>query len=162
MAPDPSPDDVVVETWIAAPPEEVFPYLTDPRLMVRWFGVVADVDARPGGIFHVQVNGRDWATGCYIEVSPPRRVAFTWGWEDSGHGVLHGLPPGSTTVTIDLVPENGGTRVTLRHAGLAGDLARDHERGWTHYAARLKTVGEGGDPGPDPFVKAAASRPATS
>ena len=161
MAPDPSPDDVVVETWIAAPPAAVFPYLTDPRLMVRWFGVVAEIDARPGGVFRVQVNGRDWASGRYTEVDPPRRVAFTWGWEGP-LGSRHGVPPGSTTVTIDLAPENGGTRVTLRHSGLGGDTARDHEHGWTHYASRLKIAGEGGDPGVDPFVTAAAARPSTS
>ena len=38
---------------IAAPPEVVFSYFTDPQLMVTWIGQRADLDARPGGRFAV-------------------------------------------------------------------------------------------------------------
>lgn len=157
MAPDPTEDDVVVETWIAAKPEAVFPYLTDPARMVRWFGVEAAVEPRPGGIFRVNVNGKDTARGVVTEVIPPRRIAFTFGWE----GGVHGVPPGTTTVTIDLAPERGGTRVTLRHSGLVGEDRDRHRHGWTHYASRLTVAAEGGEPGVDPFVTAAATRPPT-
>ena len=42
---------------IAAPPEVVFPYFTDPQLMVTWIGERADLDARPGGTFAVDFGG---------------------------------------------------------------------------------------------------------
>ncbi len=145
---DPNPDAVELEVWIAAPPEAVFPFLTDPARLLRWIGVAATIEPAPGGLFRVDMNGRDVARGAYVEVVPPRRVSFTWGWEGGGHGI----PPGTTTVTIELEPERGGTRLRLRHEGLRGDNRARHAHGWRHYVARLKTAAEGGEPGPDPFA----------
>jgi uncharacterized protein YndB with AHSA1/START domain len=143
-----SGDDVVVEIWIAAPPEAVFPFLIDPGRLMRWIGVAVAAEPRPGGLFRVDINGSDVARGAYVEIIPDRRVVFTWGWE----GGSHGIQPGATTVIVDLLPENGGTRLWLRHGGLRGDNRTRHAQGWAHYAARLKTAAEGGDPGPDPLA----------
>jgi len=143
-----SSDDVEVEVWIAASPEAVFPFLTDPDRLLLWIGIAAQIEPVPGGPFLVGMNGRDVARGVYVEVVPHRRVVFTWGWEGGGHGV----PPGTTTVTIDLAPEKGGTRLRLRHAGLRGDNRNRHAKGWGHYTARLKIAAEGGEPGPDPLA----------
>src|SRR5690349_20882172 len=145
---DSSDDAVRVEVWIAASPEAVFPFLTDPDRLLLWIGIAAQIEPVPGGIFLVGMNGRDVARGAYVEVVPHRRVVFTWGWEGGGHGV----PPGTTTVTIDLTPENGGTRLRLRHEGLHGDNRNRHAMGWGHYTARLKIAAEGGEPGPDPLA----------
>ena len=41
---------------IAAPPETVYAFLTDPEKLVRWKGVSAELDARPGGIYRVDVR----------------------------------------------------------------------------------------------------------
>ena len=46
-------------------------------------GVSALLDPRPGGAFRVEPNGRDVVLGEYIEVEPPHRVVFTWGFERS-------------------------------------------------------------------------------
>src|SRR5919198_26603 len=64
------------EIRIAAPPEVVFPYFTDPARMVHWMGVAALLDPRPGGTFRIEANGRDVVRGEYVEVDPPRRVVF--------------------------------------------------------------------------------------
>ena len=139
-------DDVVeLEIWIDAEPETVFPFLTDPDRLARWIGMAVAAQPTPGGLLRIDMNGRDVARGTYVEVIPHRRVVFTWGWE----GSMHGVPPGTTTVTIDLEPRNGGTQLRLRHAGLRGDNRTKHASGWTHYIKRLKIVAEGGDPGPD-------------
>ncbi len=147
---DIDPDDapVELEIWIAASPEAVFPFLTDPDRLLRWIGIAAALDPAPGGIFRVDMNGRDVARGAYVEVIPHRRVVFTWGWE----GGAHGVPPGTTTVEIDLQPERGGTRLRLRHSGLRGENRARHAGGWSHYTARLRTAAEGGVPGPDPLA----------
>jgi uncharacterized protein YndB with AHSA1/START domain len=58
-----APPDFVREVLIAAPPEEVFPYFTDPEKMVAWKAVDATLDARPGGIFRIDVTGHDVARG---------------------------------------------------------------------------------------------------
>ena len=146
MAEDPG-TPVELSIWIAAPPEAVFPFLTEPEKLVQWIGLVAELEPRPGGLFRVDMNRRTIVRGQYLEVQPPGRVVFTWGHED---GTL--LPAGSSTVEIMLTPEGGGTRVRLRHSGLPESEQQAHRFGWTHYLARLKTREEGGDPGPDPYA----------
>jgi uncharacterized protein YndB with AHSA1/START domain len=144
-------EPVVKEIFIDAPPSIVFQFLTDPQKMIRWMGVVAEIDVRPGGIYRLDPNGRDVIRGEYIEVIPHRRVTFTWGFERPSQG-LAAVPAGSTRVEIDLLPEGTGTRIRLTHRQLPPDARDRHERGWGHYLLRLKTVSQGSDPGPDPYA----------
>ena len=62
-------DTVEREVRIAARPETIFPFFTDPAKMVRWKGVHATLDPRPGGIYRVDVTGRNVAKGEYVEVN---------------------------------------------------------------------------------------------
>lgn len=141
-------DAIEISVRIAAKPSTVFRYFTDPERMVRWQGVRAQLDPRPGGDFLVDITGRDVAIGRYVEVVPDERVVFTWGWEGNS-----GVPPGSTTVEVTLHPEGDDTLVTLVHSGLPNtDAAESHETGWRHYLDRLTVAGPGGDPGDDPWV----------
>jgi uncharacterized protein YndB with AHSA1/START domain len=143
----PDADDVIEqEIRILAPPEAVFPYFTDPDKMRRWKGIDHKLDPRPGGIYRADMNGKDIVHGEYIEVDPPHRVSFTWGWEGQGAPV----PPGSSTVEVTLVPDGDGTIVRLVHRGLPLEAVEPHAAGWRHYLARLAIAGAGGDPGPDP------------
>lgn len=137
-----------VETRVRARPETVFAFLVDPDKYRRWHGVDAELDPRPGGIYRVNVTGGNVARGEYVEVDPPNRVVFTWGFEDDAR-----VPPGSSTVEITLTPDGDDTIVRLRHTGLPTDQSRaDHEQGWKHYLQRLSVAGSGGDPGPDPMA----------
>jgi len=138
-------DAIEREVRIAASPEIVFEMLTDPEQYVRWKGRKAWLDARPGGEFKVEINDQATAVGEYVEVDPPRRVVFTWGWE--GHPVV---PPGSSTVEVTLEPDGEGTLLRLVHRDLPAAEAEQHTEGWDMYLSRLVTVGAGGDPGPDP------------
>ncbi len=143
--------DIVREVRIGAPPHEVFPFFTDPNKMIVWKAIEATLDPRPGGIFRINVTGRDIARGQYIEIDPPRRVVFTFGWESESSLV----PPGSTTVEITLVPDGDGTRVRLVHSGIPDEIRAGSAEGWDHYLLRLTVAAEGGNPGPDPWVGAA-------
>jgi uncharacterized protein YndB with AHSA1/START domain len=142
--------DIVREVLIAAPPEAVFPYFTDPERMVVWKAVDATLDPRPGGIFRIDVTGRDVARGEYVEIDPPHRVVFTFGWESEGSP----LPPGASTVEITLVPEGDGTRVRLVHSDVPDEIRAGSAEGWDHYLPRLVTAVEGGTPGPDRWATA--------
>jgi uncharacterized protein YndB with AHSA1/START domain len=142
----PTGDDVIEqEIRIAAPPEVVFPFFTDPDKMRRWNGMDHKLDPQPGGIYRVDMDGTNVVRGEYIEVSPPHRVSFTWGWEDGGIPV----PAGSTTVEITLTADGDDTIVRLVHRGLPLEVVETHAAGWRHYLARLAIAGGGGDPGPD-------------
>ena len=136
------------EIRVAASPETVFSFFTDPEKMTRWKGKSATLDPRPGGIYRVDMNGRDIARGEYVEVVPHSRVVFTWGWEGEGSP----LPPGSSTVEVTFIPDGDGTIVRLRHLGLPADQRDAHAEGWTHYMARLAVAGAGEVPGADPWA----------
>jgi uncharacterized protein YndB with AHSA1/START domain len=139
------------EVRVEAPPEVVFKFFVDPEHMIRWKGVEATLDPRPGGVYRVNVTGRDVARGEYVEVLPNERVVFTWGWEGEGNAV----PPGASTVEVTLVPDGGATIVRLRHFGLPGGVDDPHGTGWEHYLARLAVAGAGGDAGPDSWLQSA-------
>lgn len=137
------------EVRIEARPETIFPFFTEPELMVRWMGRTVDLDARPGGAHRIEVTGERVAAGEYVEVSPPERVVFTWGWETQDSPVR----PGSSTVTVTLTPDGNHTVVKLVHSDLPGDgAAAGHGEGWDHYLPRLAIAATGGDAGPDPWA----------
>jgi uncharacterized protein YndB with AHSA1/START domain len=139
-------DAVECEIRVAAAPETVFPYFTDPALATRWKGIEATLDPRPGGVYRVKVHEGNVAKGEYVEVDPPRRVVFTWGWEHEDTLV----EAGTSTVEIELIPDGEGTLVRLVHRDLPAEARDSHAMGWRHYLARLAIAGAGGDPGPDP------------
>ena len=133
------------EVQIAAPPSAVFAFLTDPEKILRWIGTAATVEPHPGGLYLVNVGGKDIARGRFTEVIPVHRLAYSFGWEGRDH-----MPPGSGLIEIDLIDEGGGTLLRLTHSGLPNaDECASHEKGWTHYLARLAVAAAGGDPGPD-------------
>jgi uncharacterized protein YndB with AHSA1/START domain len=137
---------VELEVRLDAPPEEVFRFLTEPARYVRWQGMAAELDPRPGGTYRVWMDPDTVASGEYVEVEPPRRVVFTWGWVGNA-----GVPPGSTTVEVTLSPDGDGTILSLVHRGLPdGEAAALHEEGWRLYTGRLQVAVTGADPGPAP------------
>ena len=143
------PTAVVSEVRIAASPETVFGFFTDPAKMVRWKGTEAELDPRPGGLYRVHVRPGNVARGQYLEVVPHRRVVFTWGWEGEGSPI----PPGASTVEVSLIPDGDGTIVRLVHRDLPTDESRGlHRMGWEHFLPRLAAAAAGQDPGPDPWA----------
>ena len=123
--------------FIAASPETVFGFLTDPALMGEWIGLSHTLLANPGGTFRVEVSRGHVAVGVFTEVTPHRRVAFTWGWESSD-AALAALKPGSSLVEIDLEAKDGGSVLRLRHSGLSEDLKRIHGDRWSYCLSRLE------------------------
>lgn len=126
--------DLVVTTTIEASPQEVFPYLVQPDLLVRWLGTWADVEPQPGGVFAIDM-GETQVRGSYVVVDPPSRVVFTWGIP--GNEVL---PAGSSTVEIVLRPEGDSTVVELTHRELPSERHDDHGQGWKKRLAGLASA----------------------
>jgi uncharacterized protein YndB with AHSA1/START domain len=135
-----NPGTIEREIFIALPPEEVFRYLVDPELMARWIGRSHDLEPQPGGRFRVEVSDGNIAAGRYVEVIPPLRVAFTWGWE-SRDSELSVLPPGASLIEVELQAKDRGTLLRLRHSRLPSDLAGRHGERWSHYLNRLQASG---------------------
>jgi uncharacterized protein YndB with AHSA1/START domain len=139
---------VEVSIYIAASPETVFPYFTDPGRYIQWMGRGATLEPVPGGCYRILMGGGVEAAGNFVDIDPPHRLVFTWGWTHDP-----AVPPGTTRVVVTLDPEDGGTRVVLRHHDLPADGQREHHRkGWELYLGRLDQRIRGDDPGPDPNV----------
>ena len=140
------------EIQIAARPETVWEFLVQPEKATRWMGQTADFDARPGGLYRVEVIPENVARGEFVELDAPRRLVFTWGWE-SGEHTMSSVAPGSSTIEIELVPSGQGTTLRFSHTELPSEeAAQSHAHGWDHYLARLVTVAAGGDAGVDPWT----------
>jgi len=128
-------DDVIVATeHIQAPPEVVFPYFTDPALIVEWIGNRAELDPWPGGVFLLDM-GEVVARGAYITVEPPHRVVFSWGISGSD-----ALPPAGSTVEVVLIPDGDDTTVVLTHRGLPSTHISNHRAGWEQQLGRLRVA----------------------
>jgi uncharacterized protein YndB with AHSA1/START domain len=125
---------------IKAPPAKVWAAITQPNLMLQWWGpdagptlsVVADV--RPGGRFSVVFRLLDGEehnpTGMYREVVPETKLVFTWD--------LPGAAEPESLVTFLLKPIDGGTELTLIHEHLPDEDAREsHEQGWAGLLDKL-------------------------
>jgi uncharacterized protein YndB with AHSA1/START domain len=138
---------------IDASPETVWEFFVDPQKLVRWMGIDAELDPQHGGIYRCDVIPGHTARGEYVEVDKPHRVVFTWGWEAGPNGEENAVPPGTSTVEIELIPNGEGTTLRFNHYGLPGaEAAQSHGHGWDHYLARLVTAAGGGDPGADPWL----------
>ncbi len=144
-----SEEALELEVRVAASPSTVFSFLKDADGMAQWFGSSVEMDAKPGGVLRVDINGRDIARGEIVEIVPPERIVFTFGWESGGHPVA----PGASTVEITLAADGNATIVKLRHSGLTAEQAAGHKEGWDHYLPRLLQLAEGGDPGKDPWAE---------
>lgn len=136
---------IQVERRIAAPPPSVYRYLSDPEKLSLWFGASVTLEGVAGGEFEMLSPNGMTASGQVVEVIDNQKIAFTWGW--NGHP---GVPPGSSLVEIELIPDGDGTLVRLTHSGLAEQEHPLHRTGWDHYMSRLVVAASGDDPGPDP------------
>lgn len=121
---------------IRARRETVFRYFTDSERFAAWWGAGSTVDARPGGALRIRYPNGVLASGQMIEVVPPERVVFTYGYDDPAKA----LPPGGSRVIITLQTQDEGTLLRLRHE-LPDALLRDeHVAGWRYQLAVFANV----------------------
>lgn len=129
-----------LEQRLSAPVAEVFRWWTEPELLARWMTpigtVAATVDLRVGGALRIVMRDGDTViahTGAYLEVEPPRRLAFTWS------SPFTGVEP--SLVSVDLEPDGDhATILRLRHSQLPEAAAESHRGGW---GAMLDRLGAG-------------------
>ena len=131
-----SDTELYLERLIAAPPERVFTLWTDPALLVKWWGPEGydipthALDIRPGGVWRTTIRSPEGklqtVSGVYRLIEPPRRLVFTWAWEDEKGARGH-----ETEVAVSFAPAPGGTKLTLVQKEFATAESRaQHERGW--------------------------------
>jgi uncharacterized protein YndB with AHSA1/START domain len=105
-------DVVEREVLVPAPPDAVWPAVTESDELSSWFGADVHIDPQPGGrgVFR-------WPDGVerhvvVEDVEPERRLAFRWlPFQRTGEGEV--VPVPSTRVEIVLEPMPDGTRVRV-------------------------------------------------
>jgi uncharacterized protein YndB with AHSA1/START domain len=110
----------------------------------EWMCEEAMIDLRVGGVITWR-HANGWVVAGEIrEIVPMRRLVFTYGWAEGGFPV----PLGSSVVTMELTAVGGSTALSIRHAGLADEMAEQHTGGWTMFAdvltRRAEVVARGG------------------
>jgi len=114
---------------IAAPPEAVWRFWTDPQKLCEWWGSAAEVEPHQGGIFRVEMSpDGPVMRGEYLELEPHNRLVFSFGWENNAAG--EPMAPGSTRVEVTLTAVGDETDVHLVHRGLPTEQIEPHSEGW--------------------------------
>lgn len=129
---------IVVSRRIAAPPEQVYRYFTEASRWVQWQGVDSVIQPEPGGELVMTMPNGAVARGRFVELVPHKKVVFTWGWDD--HPTI---PPGSSTVEVEISEVAGESLVTLTHHDLPKEEIPLHLEGWQRYIPRLAAAAEG-------------------
>jgi uncharacterized protein YndB with AHSA1/START domain len=128
---------VDIRRTLSAPIDEVFRWWTQPDLLERWMSpsgsVEAEVDFRVGGTFRIVMRDAGLEIdhrGEYLEISPPRRLVFTW---ESRYTA------GTSLVTVLLEPNGDmSTNLQIVHSRLPKDVAGEHAGGWGTIVDRLE------------------------
>jgi uncharacterized protein YndB with AHSA1/START domain len=126
---------------VPASPERAFDAWTDADQLAAWWwpqlaGTTYEVDARPGGRFRIDSPAIGASvTGVYTEVDRPRRLAFTWRWEDQDHDGPDAVVEDTVVVTFEAADD--GTTVTVAHTSAAHEPGGGAEQGWNDVLDRL-------------------------
>lgn len=118
-----------------------------PECLAAWMGpaewpafsVISDF--RVGGVWRIGLRSPEtgeelWQGGTYTEIVEPRRLSFTFKW-DEGH---EDGPPVETLVTVEFTEaEDGHTIMDFTQAGLKSEASlTGHRYGWSSTADRLE------------------------
>jgi uncharacterized protein YndB with AHSA1/START domain len=133
-----------MERTYEAPAQAVFDAWTSEEVMRRWWHAGHDwettearVDLRVGGAVRVVMRNPHQDVeygggGEYTEVDPPRRLAFTWTWDND---------PKPQLIELDFEESAGVTTVRFTHSGLWDEESRiSHEDGWGRAFDNLSRV----------------------
>ena len=149
--------DLVITRLIKASPGRIWKAWTTPDQLANWWipapmeCQVIRLDVRPGGAFETPMRepGGDWqphVEGCFVEVVPERRLAFTTvlkeGWRPAE-------PWLAMTAIMSFEAEDGGTRYTARALHKTPADARHHDKmgfqdGWGTTLDQLARLAEPG------------------
>jgi len=120
---------------IRARPDIVFRYFTDSGRWAKWWGAGSTIDPRPGGGLRIRYPDGTEAVGEVIEIAPPTRIVFTYGYAS---GSL--IPPGGSRVTIRVDPHEQGARVALTHEFADAAVRDQHVQGWRFQLSLFSNV----------------------
>lgn len=120
---------------IDAPAEAVFRALVEPEEIRRWNTFVGDevrIERKKGGRYSFGWKSESTHTDGpdeIVEYEEGHRISYSW-W---------GSPKTLVSWTVDPLPGEGRTRLSMVHSGFVGnpDVVLDYKLGWTHFLFAL-------------------------
>jgi uncharacterized protein YndB with AHSA1/START domain len=134
-----------LERVLGAPRPVVFRAHAAPDRFAQWWGPrgfsapSVDLDVRAGGHYRIAMQPPHGAlfylTGEFVEVDPPRRLVYTFRWEEPDPDDR------DTVVTFSLRDLGESTELSVDQGAFATQGRRAlHEQGWTESLDRLQAL----------------------
>ncbi len=131
-----------LESIVGSPRERVFAACVEPEQLAEWWGPAGftargvDLDVRAGGRYRITMQPPDGEAfhlcGEYSEVDPPRRLVYTFVYEEPAPDDQE------TVVTLSFLEHPEGTKLVLDQRPFATQARQSlHETGWTETLDRL-------------------------
>ncbi len=128
---------------LRAPAGRVFAACVESEKLAEWWGPAGftaprvELDVRDGGRYRITMQPPDGVAfhlrGEFREVDPPRRLVYTFEWEEPDPDDQE------TVVTLSFLDHSEGTKVVLDQRSFATEARRAlHEAGWTQSLERLE------------------------
>lgn len=132
----------------------MFRALTDPPGLAKWWGPHGfttprlELDLLVGGSYRIAMQPPEgdlfYLQGEFREIDPPRRLAYTFRWEDPDPDDTE------TIVTLSLRDHGGSTELTVNQGAFATEPRRAlHEQGWRDSFEKLRGLMCSGRPAED-------------
>jgi uncharacterized protein YndB with AHSA1/START domain len=124
-------EDFLIARVFDAPRERLWEVLTTAEHLKEWWSptgftmIAANIDLRPGGVFHCGLKAVDgykmWGKFVYREIVPPERLVFVNSFSNAAGGVTrHPIVPTwpmETLITVTFDEEPGGkSKLSVRWA----------------------------------------------
>lgn len=127
---------------VQAAPARVWEALTNPDMIRQYlFGTEVTTDWKVGSPITYKGTWKETSyedKGVILEIEPEKRLISTY-W--SSMGGKPDVPENYNTVTYELAPEEGGTRLTVTQDNIATEEARDHSaKNWGMVLDSLKNL----------------------
>ena len=139
------PDATIrIERTFRARREVVFEAWTSEEVLRRWWHAEhdwhtphAEVDLRVGGAIRIVMRDPHarqdhGGSGEFTQIDPPRRLAFTWTWDDD--------PAARQLIEVDFTDHGAATTVVLTVSGIPAQAADDHRVGWQNSFDHLEAA----------------------
>jgi uncharacterized protein YndB with AHSA1/START domain len=131
-----------LEKVVHVPVETVFAACVEPERLSEWWGPAGfttlgvELDVREGGRYRITMQPPEGTAfhlrGRFREVDPPRRLVYTFEWEEPDPDDRE------TIVTLSFLDHPEGTRLVLDQGLFATDARLAlHTAGWTETLERL-------------------------
>ena len=132
-----------LERVLPVRPERAFEACAEAGRLAEWWGPAGftaprvDLDVQVGGQYRIEMQPPDAAAfhlrGEFLEVDPPRRLAYTFEWEEPDPDDR------PTVVELSFLDLGGETRLVVDQGTFASEARLSlHEAGWTDTLDRLE------------------------